>query len=228
MGLCAGTRLERPVVEQHIPGTAKAMCLPLAVTPSPRAAMRTIGSLIRRCGGGATRSSAIIPGRRLAARPCAQTAAQAASNASGHGPECGDDARQTSPVPALASHAGARSEAEPAIRGRNQRIRPLVDITDCDRRPPPAPIGLAAQYRRTASQTLPHGCQDRVMTAQTFGPRSILSRRRRSRWPRRGHASVISAALRQARPTGCSRCGGRDTAFRSGQWDGSPSIERMC
>ena len=123
------------------PGTPNGTWRPLAVTPSPRAAMRTISSFIsagerlRDCLGeivGDHLAARQSPPRARAARP----PAQAASNAGK--PRARIAAiipASTSPVPALASHAGAaRRKAEPPVRRSDQRVRALVD--DHRARPP--------------------------------------------------------------------------------------------
>ncbi len=105
-----------------------------------------------------------------AARPCSQTAAQAASNAAS--PRARIAAiipASTSPVPALASQAGAGGAKPRRPSGRrHERVRPLVD--DHRTRPPrglEGPVGLRS--RQLAEQALELAFvrrEDRILAAK--------------------------------------------------------------
>ena len=171
-----------------------------------------------RAGCAATRSSAIIAGPAIsAARPCSQTAAQAASNAGMPArPQRRDHPGQH------VARAGARQpgrrrrrEAEPAVGRGDQRVRPLVD----DHR---AAIAAAAASARSAllPASSPNSLrefalvrrEDRVMAvAAARARRPGRSRRRRS--PPGASRSAPASAPAGCRPgparPGSRRCAGR-------------------
>ena len=137
---------ERAVVEQGIARHAEGDVA--AARRHPVAARRDaddqfVHNARLRCGIAAARSSAIIPGPAIsAARPCSHTAAQAASNAAM--PRARIAAiipASTSPVPALASQAGAGGAKPSRPSGDATNVSGPLYTTTAPRpaRRPPAP-----------------------------------------------------------------------------------------
>ena len=156
---------ERAVVEQRVARARRtATWRPLAVTPSPRAAMRTIGSLIKqreRRGNGCDeivgdhRRARRSPRRGRAARPPAQAASNARKPPR---PQRGDHPGEHIAGPgARQPGRRRRREAEPAVGRRDERVRPLVDdhraATAAPPRAPARPCCPPA--RRTVARTRP-------------------------------------------------------------------------
>ncbi len=127
------SRRQRAIFEQGVSRHAKGDVAAAIITPSPRAAMRTISfvhkSASRRNGLGEVvcKSFPVQPAPQP--RPCSHTPALAASNAGM--PRALSAAiipDRTSPVPAVASHAGAGGcEAEAAVGRRDERGQTFKD-----------------------------------------------------------------------------------------------------